>query len=108
MSFKDRFLLRDIRSRLTLKQKALFKLVLWCVLVVWMVLFATHTVITAQILARWAPTVFPQSMYYQMLAKSIPVWYVFTVALIIILVSRYAHKKLRPHIRPDNKPKEPK
>jgi glycerol-3-phosphate acyltransferase PlsY len=100
--------MKDIREKLTPKQKALFKLVLWCVLMVWMVLFATHTVITAQILARWAPAAFPQSLYYQMLAKSIPAWYVFTVALIIILVARYAYRKLRPQFRrnPDSKSKE--
>ena len=96
MSFKNRFLLRDIRDRLTPKQVALFKLVLWSVLMVFLVFFATHTIITAQILARWAPAVFPQEPLYQTLARALPFWYVFTIGLIIVLIARYAYRKLKP------------
>lgn len=103
MSFKDKVLLKGIRAKLTPKQMALFKLVLWSVLVVWMVFFATHAVITAQILARWAPAVFPQSPFYQMLANTLPFWYVFTVGLIIVFFARYAYRKLRPRIKPEKK-----
>jgi len=108
MKLKEKILLKSIRAKLTPKQTALFKLVLWSVLVVWMVFFATHTVITAQILARWAPAVFPQSPFYQMLANTLPFWYVFTVGLIIVFIARYAYRKLRPRIKPENTSRQDK
>jgi len=95
MSFKDRWLLKGLRKRLQPKDVALIKLVLWCVIVVWMALFAVHTVVTAQLLAKWAPGVFPEGNWYQMLAKSIPAWYVFTISLVIYFVMRWADRKLR-------------
>jgi len=94
MSFKDKFLFKGYKEKLSPKNVALFKLVVWCVLLVWMIFFATHSVITAQILAKWAPAFFPQTPYYQLLARTLSVWYVFTVGLIIFMVAKWAYRKL--------------
>jgi len=99
------FLLKDLRDRLTPKQVALFKLVVWVVLLVWMVFFLTQSIITAQTLARWAPQMFPQTAYYQALARLIPYWYVFTIGLVEFIIARWAFKKLKGK---NNKGKENK
>lgn len=92
---RDRFLLKGLRSRLLPKQVALFKLVVWCVLLVWMVFFLTHSIITARILARQAPLIFPPTLFYQTLARMLPYWYVFTIGLVEFIVARWAYRKLK-------------
>ena len=95
MKLSNRILLKDLRNRLNPKQVALFKLVVWVVLIVWMVFFLAHSVITAQILAKWVPPVFPQTTFYQALARLIPYWYVFTIGLVEFIVARWAYRKLK-------------
>ena len=92
---KDRFSLKGLRARLTPKQVVLFKLVVWCVLLVWMVFFLAHSIITARILAQRAPVIFPQTLFYQSLARAIPYWYVFTIGLVEFIVARWAYRKLK-------------
>ena len=93
--FSDKFLLKNLRSKLTPKQVALFKLVLWTVMIVWMVFFLAHSVLTAQILGRWVPQVFPQTTFYQALARAIPYWYVFTIGLCEFIIARWTYRKLK-------------
>lgn len=103
MKFKGKILLKGLRRRLSPKEVALFRLVVWCCLLVWMAFFAVHAVITSQILANWAPQVFPQTVFYQILAGTLPVWYLFTVGLIIFISARWAYRKLRlkPKVKVD-------
>lgn len=91
----DKFLLKGLRQKLTPKQVALFKLVLWTVMIVWMIFFLSHSIITAQILARWIPQVFPQTTFYQALGRAIPYWYVFTIGLIEFIIARWTYRKLK-------------
>ena len=95
MKSSNKILLRGLRDRLTPKQVALFKLVVWVVLLVWMVFFLAQSIITAQTLARWAPQMFPQTIYFQTLARMIPYWYVFTIGLVEFIVARWAFRKLK-------------
>ncbi len=95
MKLSNKILLKGLRGKLTPKQVALFKLVVWTVLLVWMVLFLAQSIITAQILGKWVPGVFPQTVYYQALARIIPYWYVFTIGLVEYIIARWAFKKLK-------------
>ena len=95
MKLSKRILLKGLRNKLTPKQVALFKLVVWVVLLVWMVFFLTQSILTAQILGKWVPGVFPQTVYYQTLARMIPYWYVFTIGLVEFIIARWAFKKLK-------------
>ena len=95
MKLSNKFLLKGLRNKLTPKQVALFKLVVWTVLLVWMVFFLAQSIITAQILARWVPQAFPQTPYYQALARMIPYWYVFTIGLVEFIIARWAFRKLK-------------
>ena len=62
MKLSNKILLKDLRGKLIPKQVALFKLVVWVVLLVWMVFFLAHSIITAQILGQQIPQVFPQTI----------------------------------------------
>lgn len=95
MKLSSKILLKDLRGKLNPKQVALFKLVVWTILLVWMVFFLAQSIITAQTLARWAPQMFPQTPYYQALARMIPYWYVFTIGLVEFIIARWAFRKLK-------------
>jgi len=95
MNPNSRLPLKGIRARLNPKQLALLKLVVWVVILVWMVFFLAHSIITAQTMARAIPQIFPQTLFYQSLARVIPYWYVFTVGLVEFIVARWAFKKLK-------------
>ena len=91
----NKILLKGLRNKLTPKQIALFKLVIWAVLLVWMIFFLAQSILTAQILGKWVPSVFPQTVYYQTLARMIPYWYVFTIGLVEFIIARWAYRKLK-------------
>ena len=95
MKLSNKVLLKDLRTRLNPKQVALFKLVVWMVLIVWMVFFLAHSIITAQILAKQIPQIFPQTIFYQTLGRMIPYWYVFTIGLVEFIIARWAFRKLK-------------
>ena len=95
MKPNSRLPLKDVRARLTPKQVALLKLAVWVVILVWMVFFIAHSIITAQIMAKWIPDIFPQTLFYQTLARAIPYWYVFTIGLLEFIVARWAFRKLK-------------
>ena len=95
MNLKNKILLKGLRTRLTPKQVALFKLVVWCVLLVWMVFFLTYAIIMARIMAYQIPLIFPQTTFYQALAKMLPYWFVFTIGLTELIIARWAYRKLK-------------
>jgi len=93
MMLRDK--MNNLRARLTPKQATLFRLVLWCLLMVWMVLFLTHTIITARVLAGWAPQVFGNGVLQQGMAHFIPVFYVVVICATIYIIIRWANRRLR-------------
>jgi len=89
-------MLKRLRNKLSEKDKALFKLVVWAALVVWMVFFFTYSIIVARKFAAIAPYTYGLDTWGQVLAWVGPVWVVFTSLLIIVGIARYASKKLSP------------
>lgn len=84
-----------LRDRLTSRQVSLFKLVVWATLFVWMVFFAAFSVVIAGVLAGLSPQVFGPGVWGQVMTWVLPIWYVFTCFLIVILIARYANRKLK-------------
>lgn len=99
MNLKNKILLKDLRTKLTPKQVALFKLVIWCVLLVWMVFFLTFGIAIAIQMHKQIPLIFslifPDTTFYRALAWIIPGWFVFTIGLIELIIARWAYRKLR-------------
>lgn len=96
MTFRDKMLFKGLRRRLTPRQVVLFKLAVWSALLVWMVFFTTYTIIMTQPLAKWTTIYFPGTPFYQTLARMVPFWWVFTCVLTVVLIARWARRKLRP------------
>jgi len=87
-------MLKEIRSRLTLKEIGLLKLAVWVCLVVWMVFFLVNSLILAHMagaaVVLWYPGIWGQIVMKWVL----PVWIIFTSLLIITGIARWARKKL--------------
>ena len=98
----SRMPLKGLRARLTPKQVALLKLVVWVVILVWMVFFLAQSVLVAQTLSKWVPGAFPQTLFHQSLARLIPYWYVFTIGLVEFIIARWAFRKLKGKKKPTN------
>jgi len=84
-----------LRDRLTPRQVSLFKLAVWTTLFVWIVFFSAFSIVVAGVLAGLAPQVFGVSIWGQVMSWVLPVWYIFTTFLIIVIIARYANAKLR-------------
>lgn len=84
-----------IRNRLTPRQVSLFKLAVWTMLFVWMIFFAAFSIVIAGVLAGLTPQVFGPGIWGQVMTWVLPVWYVFTSFLIVIIIARYANRKLK-------------
>jgi len=89
-------MLKKLRDRLSERDKALFRLVLWAVIVVWMVFFLTYSVVIAKIFATIAPYAYGVSVWGQIMSWVGPVWVVFTALLIIVIMGKYVARKLSP------------
>jgi len=89
-------MLKKLRGRLSERDKALFRLVLWAMLVVWMVFFLTYSIVIAKIFATIAPHAYGVSVWGQIMSWIGPVWVVFTALLIIVIMGKYAARKLSP------------
>lgn len=77
------------------KDVNLMKLVLWACLVVWMVFFFAHSIVVAGILSALSPTVFGLSLWGQVMTWVLPIWYVFTVLMVIAFVARWVYRKFK-------------
>jgi len=86
-------MLKRIRSKLSPKEIALFKLATWTCLIVWMVLFFVNALILSNMAGimsiTWYPGVAGQAMRWVL-----PIWIVFTSLLIIVLIARWTRRKL--------------
>lgn len=89
-------MLKRLRDRLSERDKVLFKLSLWTVLVVWMVFFFAYSIVMAKTFALRSPYLFGTGLWGQVMTWVLPVWTVFTSLLTIVLMSRYAYRKLSP------------
>lgn len=89
-------MLKKLRDRLSERDKTLFKLVLWSMLVVWMVFFFTYSMVIAKIFATIAPGIYGVGLWGQIMTWVGPVWVIFTSLLIIIGMAKYATKRLLP------------
>lgn len=88
-------MLKGLRVRLSPKQEAYFKIAVWTCLMVWMLFFFVFSVATAQYFASLAPTLFGPHTWGLIMTWILPIWVVFTALLIIVLIARYANRKLR-------------
>jgi len=87
-------MLKNLRDRLSEKDKGLFKLVVWACLLVWMVFFLIFSVVTA----RYGKGVILSTVsgkWGEFLSWVFAIWAVFTSLLIIYYVTRFATRKLR-------------
>ena len=80
--------------KLASKQTAVFKLVLWSCLLVWMVFFLSLSMVIAQRAAVWGPEWFGTQTMGQVLTFIFPVWVMFTSLLIVVGIMRWVSRKL--------------
>ncbi len=85
---------KRLRDKLSEKDKALFKLALWTMLIVWMVFFLSYSIVMARIFAIRSPFLFGVGTWGQVMTWVLPVLVVFTSLLTVIIIARYAAKKL--------------
>lgn len=87
-----------LKDKMGTKGQALVKLCLWAGLIVWMVFYLAFGITVAKwlgpqvgtLLAEyWSPT------FVDIMRWLVPIWFVFTVLLTIVLVSKWANKKIR-------------
>ena len=89
-------MLKRLRDKLSERDKTLFKLVLWSMLVVWMVFFFTYSMVIAKIFATIAPAIYGVGIWGQIMTWIGPIWVVFTALLIVVIMAKYANRKLSP------------
>jgi hypothetical protein len=77
------------------KTLALIKLTVWSGLLTWMVFLLAYGIVAVRRLAIFGPQLFGTSAWGQVLSWVAPVWLLFTTALLIWAVARFASKKLR-------------
>ena len=87
-----------IKEKLGTKGQALVRLCLWAGLIVWMIFYLAFGITIARWLGPqivilmgdfWSPT------YVAIMGWLVPIWFIFTILLTIILVSKWANKKIR-------------
>ncbi|KKL97494.1 hypothetical protein LCGC14_1833870 [marine sediment metagenome] len=86
---------KGVRGRLSKRDVALFKLVLWCVLIVWAAFFVIYSTAIARIAKAQAVTWWGGS-WGSFLEWTLPIFIVFTALLIVYGILRWAKRKLRP------------
>ena len=84
---------KGIRDRLTDSQKALFRLVVWSCLVIWMTAFLIFSVIYSSI-ARNMATTWVEGFMGEMLKWILPAGIIFISVLIVVVIAKFTKKKL--------------
>ena len=87
-----------IKQKMGSKGQALVRLCLWAGLVVWIIFYLAFGVAVA----RWigpAVATFLQEywspLFVDIMRWLVPIWFIFTVLLTIVLISRWVNKKMR-------------
>lgn len=86
---------KGLRKRLSARDIAYFKLALWSCLIVWMLFFLAFSIVYARISVGVLLSIYGADTWGQALAWICPIGIVFTALLIIVLMARYAWRKLR-------------
>ena len=81
------------RPKLSRKDLTLMKLVIWVCFLVWMVFFMIQSVIVADILSKLTLDVFSGSSWGNLMNWVLPIWYIFTCSIIVILIARWVRRK---------------
>jgi len=89
---------KGIRGKLSKRDVALFKLVLWCVLIVWSAFFFTLSVSISR-MAKASAIIWWPGELGKFMEWSLPIFIVFTSLLIIYGILRWAKRKLQPSIK---------
>lgn len=86
-----------LKDKMGPKGVTVVKVFLWAALLSWMVFFGLFSVIIAQKVAGVMTTLseFWEPTFAAIMIWVAPIWVVFTAALIIIIVARWANRKLR-------------
>ena len=91
-------MLKGLKGRMGPKGIRVVTLSIWAGLIVWMLLYLAWAVSTAQFLGAQVYT-FAVPYFGDTFATGlrwlVPIWFIFTVLLTIILAARWANKKIR-------------
>jgi len=84
----------SLKDKLSTRDKAYFKLAIWSALLVWMAFLIAFAVTGAIVLADRSKDIWSGTMGEAM-SWLMPIWFIYTLLLIILLVARWANKKLK-------------
>lgn len=84
---------QNVRKNLSKKDTIVVKICVWAGLLTWMVFYLAFAIVMAKRLASLV-AVYGRGTLGEVLVYVAPIWLVFTVLLTIVLIARWAKRKL--------------
>ena len=86
-------MLAKLRKRLTTKDVAIIKLSIWSALIVWILFLLMFAIVGAIVLADRSQDVW-SGIAGDIMSWFLPIWFIYTILLIVLLVIKWTTKKL--------------
>lgn len=86
--------MKNLRDRLSTRDKAYIKLALWSALLVWMAFLVAFAITGAIVLGSHSQDIWSGTMG-DIMHYLLPIWFIYTLLLVIWMIARWATKRLK-------------